>query len=63
VTYDDPIESGSLYDTMADLARDRPGIAVSELCELLNLDRTTAEAIAARLVRREGLQIGFDSPP
>jgi hypothetical protein len=59
-TFLDPLGDSSLDWTVADLARDRPGITVSDLCALLNLDREIAEAIATRVVASEGAKIRFD---
>jgi hypothetical protein len=46
--------------TMAYLARETPGIRVSELAELLNLDVSIAAQFAERVVREKGLIITFD---
>lgn len=55
-----PLSARSLRDTMEDLARARPGIRVSELAGLLNLDRATAERLARRIVTDEEVEIDFD---
>jgi len=62
VRFMDPIGSSSLFATITDLARERPGIAVSELSRLLNLEHAIAEEIARAVVAREGLQIELDLP-
>jgi hypothetical protein len=56
----DPHNS-SLPWTIADLARERPGIAVSRLAWLLNLTPETAAALARRAVDHEGVNITFDA--
>jgi hypothetical protein len=45
---------------MAELARERPGIRVSELAGLLNLDAAEAANVARRVVWTEGETITFD---
>ena len=60
VDYVDPINSPSLSRTAADLALERPGIKVSELAELLNLDVAWAEQIAIKARREEGIVINFE---
>lgn len=59
VRFADP-ESSSLVWTITDLARDRPGIAVSRLAWLLNLTPETASNLARKVVDREGVDITFD---
>ena len=59
-TFLDPIGDSSLKWTIADLARERPGITVTELCDLLNLDRETAATIAWSVVEDKGADIRFD---
>ncbi len=46
--------------TIAYLAREAPGIRLSELAELLNLDVSVAARFAERVVREKGLIITFD---
>lgn len=53
----DPVGDSSLVWTMADLARERPGITVPELAALLNLDLDTAAVIAEQAVLRDGAVI------
>lgn len=53
----DPMDT---RDTMADLARERPGIRVSELAHLLSLDLPEATSIARGIVQAEGAEIEFD---
>jgi len=60
VDYVDPMNSPSLSWTAADLARERPGIKVSELAELLNLDLIWAEQIARKARSEEGAVIDFE---
>jgi hypothetical protein len=57
VRYADPVGSSDLEWTMADLARQRPGINVGELAELLNLDDVTAAMIARKAIRTHGVSI------
>jgi hypothetical protein len=54
-------DNSSLPWTIADLARERPGIAVSRLAWLLNLKLETAAALARRAVDSEGVSITFDA--
>lgn len=58
-TFVDPVDS-SLIWTAADLARERPGIRVSELAELLNLDIGLAEQVAKKARSEEGVVIDFE---
>jgi hypothetical protein len=63
VRWADPVGDSSLEWTMADLARQRPGIRISELAELLNLDEETAAIIADKAVIKHGVVIsGRDQP-
>jgi hypothetical protein len=55
------IEDSSLPYTMADLARERPGIAVSRLAWLLNLAPDAALDLARKVVAREGVDIALDA--
>ena len=55
----DPMDT---RDAMADLARERPGIRVSELAHLLALDDSVAATVARRVVKSKGVSIRFDSP-
>lgn len=57
VSYEDPLGSVILADTMADVARQRPGITLGELAELLNLDLDTAEQVARKVVAEEKVRI------
>ena len=59
VQFIDPMDS-SLKATMVDLAKERPGIRVSELARLLNLDNQTAAKIARLAADSEKLDISFD---
>jgi hypothetical protein len=59
VRFLDP-ENSSLPWTIADLARARPGIAVSRLAWLLNLTPETAVNLARQVVDRDGVHITFD---
>jgi hypothetical protein len=60
VRFADPEQADSLRWTIADLAKARPGIRVSELVELLNLEIDTARVLAKRAVRDDGAVIEFD---
>jgi hypothetical protein len=60
VRFAEPEQAKSLRWTIADLAKARPGIHVSELAERLNLEIDTARRLAERAVREEGAVIGFD---
>jgi len=62
VRFANPLAS-SLRDTVADLARERPGIAVSELAKLLNLEDDLAHALARRAVDQDQVTISFDIGP
>ena len=57
VRFIDPLGSSSLRATMADLARDRPGMALSELGALLNLDREVAGQIAVSVMEESDVVI------
>jgi len=54
-------EDSSLPWTMADLARERPGIAVSRLAWLLNLTPELATDLARKVVARDAVDITFDA--
>jgi hypothetical protein len=56
----DPTYS-SVRDTMADLARTRPGIAISELAKLLSIDLATAAELARKVAEVHGVQFTFDT--
>jgi hypothetical protein len=60
VRFAEPEEAKSLRWTIADLAKARPGVRVSELAELLNLDIDMAETLAKRAVQDDGVVIEFD---
>lgn len=62
VRYLDPENSG-LDVTIADLARERPRIRVSELATLLNLDPQMASRLARRAAKEGGIEITFDAEP
>jgi len=61
VSFVDPPNS-SLRWTIEDLARARPGMRVSELAELLNLDMETALLLARQVTKATGVHILFDAP-
>lgn len=62
VRFVDPLAS-SLGDTMADLARARPGIKVSELAGLLSIDIDLAVELARRAETQVDVTITFDTEP
>lgn len=57
VRFADPVGDSSLSWSMADIARERPGITVEELAVLLNLDAATAALIANQAVVRHRVRI------
>ena len=59
-TFVDPLISKSLRRTIEDLAKARPGIRVSELAQLLNLDLGTASLLAHSVEESTGVTIKFD---
>ena len=56
----DPMSSGALNGIFQDLAEARPGIRVSELATLLNLDLELASALARKIAQETGVIIEFD---
>jgi hypothetical protein len=54
-------EDSSLPWTIADLARERPGIAVSDLARLLNLTPDVATKLARKVVANDVVDITFDA--
>jgi hypothetical protein len=60
VRFAEPEEAKSLRWTIEELAKARPGIRVSELAELLNLDTDLAETLARRAAREDSVLIDFD---
>jgi hypothetical protein len=60
VRFFEPLKSKSLRWTMVDLATARPGISISKLAELLNLDLDEAEEIAKKVIQEDGVSISFD---
>ena len=60
VRFADPENAKSLRWTIADLAKARPGLKVSDLAQLLNLDIDLARILAERAVREDGAVIVFD---
>lgn len=57
VRFIDPLAGSSLRETMADLARDRPGLPLSDLVALLNLDLDVAERLAISVMEQTGVVI------
>jgi len=60
VRFLEPETSASLRWTVVDLAKARPGIRISELAALLNLDMDVASALAKRAIREDRVVIQFD---
>jgi hypothetical protein len=60
VRFADPLNSSSLRWTISDLAKDRPGIGISEIAELLNLDIDLAEELARKAVQEDHIRVSFD---
>ena len=60
VRFFDPLGDSSLAWTIQDLARARPGIRLSELRRLLNLDPLTARTLAQQAIHATGVDIEFD---
>ena len=60
VRFAEPEQASSLRWTMADLAKARPGIRVSELESLLNLEPETARLLAERAIRDDNVIIQLD---
>lgn len=61
VRFVDPLSSLSLSSTIEDLAKNRPGIRLSELTSLLNLESEIAEALALKAVADAGVEITLDN--
>ena len=61
VRFAEPEQAKSLRWTVADLAKARPGIRVSELAHLLNLEINIALTLAKRAVKDDGVAIELDS--
>lgn len=60
VRFVDPLEAGSQSWTVEDLARARPGIRVTEIARLLNLEPRIASLLAKRVARATGVSIEVD---
>jgi hypothetical protein len=63
VRWVDPINDSSIAWTIADLARQRPGIRAAELASLLDLDEETTAIIVDKVIRDHGVSIQLDSEP
>ena len=63
VRWVDPVGDSSLLHTIADLARQRPGIRVSELAKLLAIDYETAASIAEKAALSQDVSIVHDDEP
>jgi hypothetical protein len=55
------VADSPLLHTITDLARERPGIRVTELASLLNLDPAVADDLARQVVETAGVTITFDA--
>lgn len=62
VRFVDPLNS-SLVRTIADLARESPGIELREIADLLNLDLALARELAEMAIRDEGIDVNLEMPP
>lgn len=60
VRFFEPENSLSLHATMEDIAKENPGIKLSYLAELLNIDIETALIIGKTLVKNNGVNIKLD---
>jgi hypothetical protein len=60
VRFVDPLGDSSLKWTIVDLAKEHPGIAISDIVKLLNIDRAIAEELAKKAVKDERVHISFD---
>jgi hypothetical protein len=63
VRWVDPIADSSLLETVVDLARERPGIRVSEMCALLNIDVGLAMQLAELAHATSAVEITNDINP
>ena len=61
VRFFEPLNSRSLRWTISDLAKEKPGINISEVSQLLNLDIQMAEEIARTVIREDGVHIAFNN--
>jgi hypothetical protein len=61
VRFMDPVGSSSLGASMEQLAQESPGIKLSHLAELLNLDLEIARAIAENVVAEKGVEIDLEN--
>jgi hypothetical protein len=61
VRFHDPLLSISLGATIEDLAKDSPGIKLSKIASLLNLDINTALIICTKVMRNTGVSINLDN--
>jgi len=61
VRFFEPSNSRSLRWTISDLAKEKPGINISEVAQLLNLDIQMAEEIARKVMREDGVNIAFNN--
>ena len=59
VRFFDPINGSSLAYTIEDLAKENPGIKLSYLAELLNIDIQTALIISKEVIKNKGVNINL----
>jgi hypothetical protein len=59
VRFVDPVGSLSLNATVEDLAREKPGIHLSQIASLLNLDIETATIICSNVIKTTGVVINL----
>ena len=60
VRWVDPMDS-DLGETVTEIARAQPGVAVSEIAKLLSIESKVARKLARRAVKRSKVKITFDS--
>lgn len=60
VRFVDPLGSSSIKWTVIDLAKERPGISISDIAKLLNIDKTIAMQLAKQAVKDERVRITFE---
>ncbi|MEO8530351.1 MAG: hypothetical protein ABI459_03955 [Deltaproteobacteria bacterium] len=61
VGYVDPLHSWEIPAAIQDLARETPGIALSEIVDLLPIDRHVAHKHAVKVMAEHGVNITFDA--
>ncbi len=61
VRFFEPTKSISLKDTIVDVAKDRPGVPISHLSKLLNIDVEVLREICREVIAAEGVTINLDT--